>query len=150
MSETTPAGLLGTLIERWEHYKLVAGQASVELNEPDCTYAEAEAETWGKAKAELEAALATLPQHLKDCAVWLGSSSNPESEPLPCDCGASLSRLQEIAAAREIIGGCVTSLDVMNHGSKSANAVDLVWASVPWLIAEVKRLAASPPAQAQD
>jgi hypothetical protein len=49
-------------------------------------------------------------------------------------------RLAAIEAARAKVGGLVTVLDVKEHGSEQANAVDLVWSEVPWLLAELRTL----------
>jgi hypothetical protein len=41
------------------------------------------------------------PPHSKDCAVWRGVSPHPESEPLPCDCGAAVPHQPAPDALRE-------------------------------------------------
>ncbi len=51
-------------------------------------------------------------------------------------------RLEQIREARAKIGGLVTVLDVCEHGSEQANAVDVVWAAVPWMLNQIEQLEA--------
>lgn len=57
---------------------------------------------------------------------------------VPADPSPSGERIAALREARAKIGGVVTVLDVRDHGGEQANAVDLVWSAVPWLLEQVE------------